>query len=60
VFRMDKKEEILEDAQEEERPSKDMRPVKDAREIQLLEQGYIPKLSKTGEKFKGKNKIIIG
>ncbi|MBI4019380.1 MAG: hypothetical protein HY364_03935 [Candidatus Aenigmarchaeota archaeon] len=57
---MEKKQEILEDAQEEERPLKDLRPVKDAREIQLLEQGYVPKLSKTGEKFKGKNKIIIG
>ena len=29
------------------------------REIRLLEQGYVPKKTKIGSEFKGKNKIII-
>lgn len=60
MFRMAKKEQLSEDVnQEEEKLPKDTRPVKDAREIQLLEQGYVPKISKTGQKFKGKNRIIV-
>ncbi|MCD6381524.1 MAG: hypothetical protein J7L43_00910 [Candidatus Aenigmarchaeota archaeon] len=29
------------------------------KEIKLLEQGYVPKKTKIGSGFKGKNKIIV-
>lgn len=32
---------------------------KAAREIRLLEQGYVPSKTKFGSEFKGKNKIIV-
>ena len=32
---------------------------KTTREIKLLEQGFIPKKTKIGTKFKGKNRVII-
>ncbi|MEM7826761.1 MAG: hypothetical protein QXQ40_00875 [Candidatus Aenigmatarchaeota archaeon] len=34
--------------------------IRKVREMTLLEQGFIPKQSKLGTEFKGKNRIIIG
>ncbi|MCD6092419.1 MAG: hypothetical protein J7J38_00165 [Candidatus Aenigmarchaeota archaeon] len=33
---------------------------KAARDIKLLEKGFVPKRTKIGTSFKGKNKIIVG
>ena len=33
--------------------------LKSLEEIKLLQQGHIPQESKIGEKFRGKNKVII-
>lgn len=40
--------------------AKSKRGVRKVKEIRLLEHGFVPKQTKIGTEFKGKNKIIIG